>query len=84
MHAQPTPPPAAAPTGHPTAQAERDADQALAQIAAARQQGDTPDDTTAAAAWAEIARLAALLQRRAREIHLVASAQSRDDGEVAR
>jgi hypothetical protein len=74
MPAHPTPPIAALRPGHATAQAERDADEVLEQIARARQHADTPDDAAAAAGWADIARLAGQLRRRAREIQLVAGA----------
>ena len=84
MHPHPTPPTLAGPSDHATAQRERDADQLLEQIAQARQRADTPEDRAAAAAWADIARLAGLLQRRAREIQLLASALTAGDTEGAR
>ena len=59
--------------GHPTAAAERAADETLDELAHTRRAADTPDDLTAADAWRQIATLAGRLQHQAREVAILAA-----------
>jgi hypothetical protein len=56
------------------AEAERSADEVLADLAQARQDADTPDDATAAAAWERVAHASLMLAAQAaRLVELLAA-----------
>jgi hypothetical protein len=50
---------------NPTAAPERDADNTFDRLTRAREDADTPDDATAAAAWRQVARLSSRLHTEA-------------------